>query len=40
MLVLPGLKKKQLLGEEELTNYQDDYGEEAFTAGIRAQAIL
>ncbi len=37
---LTGLKKNQLLGEEELTKYQDDYGEEAFTAGIGAEAIL
>ena len=37
---LTGLKKNQLLGEEELIKYQDDYGEEAFTAGIGAEAIL
>ena len=36
---LTGLKKNQLLGEEELIKYQDDYGEEAFTAGIGAEAI-
>ena len=28
------------MGEEELIKYQDDYGEEAFTAGIGAEAIL
>jgi DNA-directed RNA polymerase subunit beta' len=37
---LTGLQKNQLLGEEELIKYQDDYGEEAFTAGIGAEAIL
>ena len=37
---LTSLKKNQLLGEEELIKYQDDYGEEAFTAGIGAEAIL
>jgi len=37
---LTGLKKNQLLNEEELTKYQDEYGEEAFTAGIGAEAIL
>ena len=37
---LTGLKKNQLLGEEELIKYQDQYGEEAFTAGIGAEAIL
>ncbi len=37
---LTGLKKNQLLGEDELIKYQDDYGEEAFTAGIGAEAIL
>ncbi len=37
---LTGLKKNQLLNEEELIKYQDDYGEEAFTAGIGAEAIL
>ncbi len=33
---LTGLKKNQLLNEEELNKYQDEYGEEAFTAGIVA----
>ncbi len=37
---LTGLKKNQLLGEEELIKYQDEYGEESFTAGIGAEAIL
>jgi len=37
---LTGLKKNQLLGEEELTKYQDEYGEESFTAGIGAEAVL
>ena len=37
---LTNLKKNQLLTEEELTKYQDEYGEEAFTAGIGAEAIL
>jgi len=37
---LTSLKKFQLLNEEELVQYQDQYGEEAFTAGIGAEAIL
>ena len=37
---LTGLRKNQLLGEEELIKYQDQYGEESFTAGIGAEAIL
>ena len=37
---LTGLKKYQLLDEEELTKYQDEHGEESFTAGIGAEAIL
>ena len=37
---LTGLKKKQLLDEEELTKYQDEFGEESFTTGIGAEAIL
>ncbi len=37
---LTGLKKNQLLSEEELTKFQDEYGEENFTAGIGAEAIL
>ena len=37
---LTGLKKNQLLGEEELIKYQDEYGEESFTAGIGAEATI
>ena len=37
---LTGLNKSQLLGEEELIKYQDEYGEESFNAGIGAEAIL
>ena len=37
---LTGLKKNQLLSEEELIKYQDEYGDESFTAGIGAEAIL
>ncbi len=37
---LTGLKKNQLLNEEDLIKYQDQYGEESFTAGIGAEAIL
>ncbi len=37
---LTGLKKNQLLSEEELIKFQDEFGEEAFTAGIGAEAIL
>ncbi len=37
---LTNLKKHQLLNEEELVKYQDEHGEEAFTAGIGAEAIL
>ena len=43
IVIEPGLttlKKNQLLNEEELIKYQDEYGEEAFTAGIGAEAIL
>ena len=43
IVIEPGLtplKKYQLLDEEELAKYQDEYGEEAFTAGIGAEAIL
>ena len=43
IVIEPGLtklKKNQLLNEEELNKYQDEYGEEAFTAGIGAEAIL
>ena len=37
---LTGLKKNQLLNEEELAKYQNEFGDEAFTAGIGAEAIL
>ena len=37
---LTGLKKNQLLNEEELAKYQDEFGEEAFSAGIGAEAVL
>jgi len=37
---LTGLKKNQLLSEEELIKYQDEHGDESFTAGIGAEAIL
>ncbi len=37
---LTGLKKNQLLNEEELIKYQDEFGDESFTAGIGAEAIL
>jgi len=43
IVIEPGLtvlKKNQLLSEEELIKYQDQYGEESFTAGIGAEAIL
>ena len=37
---LTGLKKNQSLTEEELIKYQNEYGEEAFTVGIGAEAVL
>ena len=37
---LTGLQKNQLLNEEELAKYQDEFGEESFEAGIGAEAIL
>ncbi len=37
---LTGLKKNQLLSEDELVKYQNEYGDESFTAGIGAEAIL
>jgi len=37
---LTGLKKNQLLNEEELAKYQEEFGEESFTVGIGAEAIL
>jgi len=43
IVIEPGLtplRKYQLLDEEELAKYQEEYGEEAFTSGIGAEAIL
>ena len=43
IVIEPGLtelKKNQLLSEEELIKYQDQYGDEAFSASIGAEAIL
>ena len=43
IVVEPGLtplQKGQLLNEEELSKFQDEFGEESFTAGIGAEAIL
>jgi DNA-directed RNA polymerase subunit beta' len=37
---LTGLQKNQLLNEEELAKFQDEFGEESFTAGIGAEAVL
>ncbi len=37
---LTGLQKNQLLTEEELIKNQEEFGDEAFTAGIGAEAIL
>ncbi len=37
---LTDLKKNQLLSEDELAKYQEEHGEDAFTAGIGAEAIL
>ena len=37
---LTDLKKNQLLDEEELAKYQNEHGEESFTVGIGAEAIL
>ena len=42
MVTEPGLtklKKKQLISEEEYIKAQEEYGEDAFTAGIGAEAI-
>ena len=36
---LTNLKKGQLLNEEELIKAQDEFGEDAFTAGIGAEAV-
>ena len=43
IVIEPGLttlKKGQLLSEEELVNFQNEFGDESFTAGIGAEAIL
>ena len=43
IVIEPGmttLQKNQLLNEEELAKYQDEFGEESFSAGIGAEAIL
>ncbi|MFL2878088.1 MAG: DNA-directed RNA polymerase subunit beta' [Candidatus Pelagibacter sp.] len=43
IVVEPGLtdlKKNQLLNEDELAKYQEEHGEDAFSAGIGAEAIL
>jgi len=43
IVVEPGLttlKKGQLLSEEELINFQNEFGEESFTASIGAEAIF
>jgi len=37
---LTALKKNQLLTEDELSKYQEEYGDESFSAGIGAEAIL
>ena len=37
---LTGLQKYQLLGEEELSRFQEQFGEESFSAGIGAEAVL
>ena len=37
---LTDLKKNQLLTEDELAKYQEEHGEDAFSAGIGAEAIL
>ena len=42
IVIEPGLttlKKGQLLSEEELVNFQNEFGDEAFTAGIGAEAM-
>ena len=43
IVIEPGLtrlKKNQLLTEEELIKYQDEFGDESFSSGIGAEAIL
>ena len=42
IVIEPGLtklKKGQLLNEEELIKAQDEFGEDAFSAGIGAEAV-
>ncbi len=42
VVIEPGLtplEKYQLLSEDELYDYQDEYGEDAFSAGIGAEAV-
>ncbi|MFC3101348.1 DNA-directed RNA polymerase subunit beta' [Altererythrobacter lauratis] len=42
VVIEPGLtplEKYQLLSEDELLDYQDEYGEDAFSAGIGAEAV-
>ena len=42
IVIEPGLttlKKGQLLNEEELTKFQDEFGEDSFSAGIGAEAV-
>jgi DNA-directed RNA polymerase subunit beta' len=42
IVIEPGLttlKKGQLLNEEELTKYQEEFGEDSFSAGIGAEAV-
>ena len=42
IVIEPGLttlKKGQLLSEEELANFQNEFGDESFTAGIGAEAM-
>ena len=36
---LTALEKNQLLTEDELLSAQDEYGEDAFSAGIGAEAV-
>ena len=36
---LTNLKKGQLISEEGLTKAQEEFGEDAFTAGIGAEAV-
>ena len=38
--VVINMSRDGIVDEEELVKYQDEYGDEAFTAGIGAEAIL